>query len=135
MTETISILLPWPEYTLWPNSRSHWAVLAKARKQAKDVAFWTMKEQKLAFPLDAHIHLEYMPPTTRPYDMDNAMSSCKAYIDGMALASGADDANWHISHKKGNVRKPDGAVLVQLIVSETQAGLTPPTRQSGVVSR
>ena len=116
MTETISILLPWPEYTLWPNSRSHWAKLAKARKQAKDVAFWTVREQKLAFPLDAHIHLKYMPPTTRPYDMDNAMAACKAYIDGIALASGADDANWTISHKKGNVRKPDGAVLVQLII-------------------
>ena len=115
MTETISILLPWPEYTLWPNSRSHWAKLAKARKRAKEYVYYGMRDQKLVFPPDAHIHLSYHPPTTRPYDMDNAMAACKAYIDGMALASDADDANWTISHSKGNISKPGGVVLVRLI--------------------
>ena len=75
-----------------------------------------MMHQKLVFPLDAHIHLKYMPPTTRPFDVDNAMAACKAYIDGIALASGADDANWHISHSKGHLHKPGGAVMVQLII-------------------
>ena len=116
MTETISILLPWPEYTLWPNKKSHWAVLAKARREARKYAYYTMLNQKLVWPLDAHIHLTYLPPTTRVYDMDNAMGACKAYIDGMADASKCNDANWTISHNKGNVRKPDGAVLVQLII-------------------
>ena len=116
MTETISIRLPWPEYTLWPNKKSHWAKLAKARKQAKEYAFVVMKYQKLVFPPDAHIHLSYHPPTSRLYDMDNAMAACKAYIDGLAHASGANDANWTISHSKGNIAKPGGAVMVQLII-------------------
>ncbi len=90
-----SLILPWPAWALWPNSRVDRRAATKHRAKAKEYAFYEMLENKLRFPMDAKLLFEFVPPSrTKRFDLDNALAACKAYIDGIALASDCDDDQW-----------------------------------------
>ena len=96
--------LPWPPTGLSPNSRTHWAKLAKLKKQFRESWAWTAASQG-AYPISAdklHVTLEFVPPTRRAYDLDNALARCKSGIDGLADVLRVDDKHWTFTIKKGD---------------------------------
>lgn len=96
--------LPWPPTGLSPNSRLHWATLAKLKKQYREACAWTAMQQGAEpMPTDVRLHLALMffPPTRRDYDLDNALARMKSGLDGLADALRVDDRHWRLSIKKG----------------------------------
>jgi crossover junction endodeoxyribonuclease RusA len=83
MTAAISFGLPFPAKVLWPNGRpAHWAEKARAVKSARKAAW--------AAALAAGV--KSLPASGRyAIDADNAVSSLKASLDGIADALGVDD--------------------------------------------
>lgn len=98
------ITLPWPPAALSPNARTHWSVLARAKKayraacaaQAQAQGARRIKADRL------HLSLTFYPPTRRAYDLDNALARCKAGLDGLADVLGVDDSKWSLSIAKGD---------------------------------
>jgi len=115
MTAPLHILLPWPERVLWPNSRSHWAQLARARKWQRQEAAWRAKIAG-ARAMDCqslHVALTFHPETRRAFDLDNALAAMKAALDGIADVLQIDDSRWQFQIARGNAQKGAG-VLVQI---------------------
>lgn len=110
------LFLPWPDKRLSPNARVHWSVLARAKKSAKNVAFYTAKEAGLEKIGADRLAVKYsfFPPSNRNRDADNLIASMKAAQDGLALAIGLDDSKWDITiDHRGPVEK-NGMVKVEL---------------------
>ena len=110
------IFLPWPSKDLSPNARVHWSKLAKAKKKAKEAAFYIVKEAGIG-KIDADrltVRYSIFPPSRRKYDLDNIIASLKAAADGISLAIGIDDSQWAIHiEPRGPVEK-NGMVKVTL---------------------
>jgi crossover junction endodeoxyribonuclease RusA len=70
-------------------------------------------EWRSAHPVSLSVHLEFCPPDKRARDLDNCIASNKAALDGLALATGVDDARWHLSCSWGPVAR-GGAVVVKV---------------------
>lgn len=104
------VQFPWPSPVLSPNKRPHWATKADAFKAAKTLAFYATKESK--HPVALRFKLVFCPPNNRRRDADNLIASCKAYLDGMALAWGVDDSLFRWSFDFGPVI-PGGRVIVE----------------------
>jgi len=115
MTEAL-FYLPWPAKALSPNARVHWSVLARAKKSAKNTAFYLVKEAGIGKIEADSLSVQYTfyPPSRRAFDLDNALSSLKAASDGIALAVGVDDSAWTITIKKAGAIEKGGMVKVQL---------------------
>lgn len=115
----ITVTLPWPASCLSPNARGHWSKKAAAAAKARrDAAILCQMQGARALPWAAmSVALEFRAPTRRAYDLDNALSSCKSLLDGIADASGIDDSRWDYSIKRGEPVK-DGAVIVTLTPGE-----------------
>lgn len=102
-----TVSLPWPPKELSPNARVHWAKLAKAKKQYRQVAFWLAKEAKLQAPAKEliRVDLTFFAPTKHARDRDNLLASMKAGLDGLADALGIDDQCFdpkvHIAEQTG----------------------------------
>ena len=104
----MNITLPWPPSGLSPNARNHWAKLAKLKKQYRETCAWAAMSQG-AHPIKAerlHLVLEFVPPTRRAYDLDNALARVKAGLDGLADVLMVDDGKWSLTIKKA----PDGVI-------------------------
>ena len=116
----ITVILPWPASCLSPNARGHWTKKAAAAAKARrDAAILCQMQGARALPWAAmSVALEFRAPTRRAYDLDNALSSCKSLLDGIADASGIDDSLWSYSIKRGEPVK-GGAVVVTLTRSES----------------
>lgn len=102
------IILPWPPTALSPNARGHWSKLAKAKKAYREACAWTAKLHG-ASPIQAdrlHLTLEFVPPSRRAFDLDNALASCKAGLDGLADVLCVDDSRWSLTIRKA----PDGEI-------------------------
>jgi crossover junction endodeoxyribonuclease RusA len=109
---TFTVILPWPDRVLHPNSRCHWARKAKAVNRHRVLAGWNAKAA--SFPklyVEAlKVTVIFSPPDNRARDLDGMLSSIKAYLDGIADVVGVDDSKWHIEMcrglptKGGNVR-------------------------------
>ncbi len=118
------LILPWPDRILHPNSRPHWAQLAKAKKSARGAAFLATKAAwaGASFP-DGRLHLwiDFYAPDKRRRDDDGLLSSMKAARDGIADALGIDDSRF-ISHPyiKSEVRK-GGQVEIRISVMSDDA--------------
>jgi len=96
----MKITLPWPDRTLHPNARVHWAKLAKAKKAAREAAYWSVKQIGLVhtFPEGRlHLWIDFYPPDRRKRDDDGLLASMKAARDGIADALGIDDSRF-VSH-------------------------------------
>jgi hypothetical protein len=113
-SETVKLALPWPMRSLSPNARAHWADKASAAKRSRHVAWaLTLAALKGSKPdwKAVAIHWEFHPKTANRPDDDNAISSCKAYRDGISDALGINDAKFTTTHSMGEPVK-GGAVLV-----------------------
>jgi crossover junction endodeoxyribonuclease RusA len=101
---TVELTLPWPPAKLSPNARAHWSVLARAKKAYREACYWTAWEQG-ARPINTkvdglHLTLEFVPPSRRAYDLDNALARMKSGLDGVRDVLGVDDSRWSLTIKK-----------------------------------
>lgn len=108
----IYFTLPWPDSRLSPNSRTHWRPKAEAAKVAKRTAFYMSLQAQpddgammpdLASP---HVLLRFHPVNRGRRDLDNAIASCKAYLDGIAASLKVDDSKFRLSAQMDEPRQP-----------------------------
>lgn len=102
MLVDLNLTLPWPPRGLNPNARLHWAVLAKLKAKYKDACAWTATQQGARKLNSDRLHLDitFSAPSRRAYDLDNALASIKAGLDGLADVLGVDDSRWSLSIRK-----------------------------------
>lgn len=113
---TATLTLPWPDRRLSPNARVHWAALAKAKKAAKKVAYYTVEDADIGkIPSDRLlVRYSFFPPSNRRFDMDNLVASMKAYADGISDAVGIDDSAWTLCIAPLGPVEKNGMVKVEL---------------------
>ncbi|AEH79074.1 endonuclease [Sinorhizobium meliloti] len=113
---TAEIFLPWPDRRLSPNSRGHWVTLARAKKKAKQDAYFAALEAGVGkIKADAiTVRYSFFPPTHRSYDLDNLVASMKAAADGIAMAIGVDDSKWRLEIAPRGPIERNGMVKVDL---------------------
>lgn len=112
----MKFFLPWPDKTLSPNSRPHWAKLSKAKKKAKHDAYYLALEAGLG-RIEADtvaVNLTFYPPDRRPRDGDNLLASHKAALDGISQALGVDDSKFRVSFGMAGAIEKNGMVKVEL---------------------
>jgi len=90
------VIVPWPPKECSPNARVHWSKKAKAAKAYKHTCWALAKEASLKVDWDGKVHLwvTFVPPDRRIRDVDNAVSSIKNGLDGIAMAIGIDDSRF-----------------------------------------
>jgi crossover junction endodeoxyribonuclease RusA len=66
-----------------------------------------------AAPEFPNVKVTFHPPDNRRRDTDNMLASCKASLDGLALAMGVDDADWNLTIARADPVK-GGAVVVEI---------------------
>lgn len=118
-----TIFLPWPDRRLSPNARGHWSSLARAKRSAKEAAFYLTKQAGVE-KIQAEsltVRYSFFPPSRRAYDLDNLVASMKAAADGIALAIGVDDSKWNIAVSPRGPVERNGMVKVDLEWSEEAA--------------
>lgn len=98
----MTITLPLPDPGLSPNARLHWAQKRKLVEQARYdgwIATMEVWRPMAPLPLPARIplSLSFVVPDHRRRDLDNLVSSCKAYLDGVADALGVDDSRFDLA--------------------------------------
>jgi len=122
----LTVALSRPGRVLSPNSRSHWSAKQRAVREARSRARLMMLKQRR----DAE-ELCLLPEGWRPMrydvtwfywggtgpDADNALASCKAYLDGCADALGVNDRVLDCAgiHRVKD-RVQDGTVLIRFYV-------------------
>jgi hypothetical protein len=88
-----ALTLPWPNRTLHPNARVHWAALAKARKVARQdahalalAAGW----RSGVVPSDGRLHLwiDFYPPDRRRRDDDDCWRASRPRATGLPMRWG-----------------------------------------------
>lgn len=110
----MSLTLPWPSNKLSPNARTHYAVKMKITAAHKEKGYMIAKVAALEKPLEPvrqHVKILFHAPDRRKRDLDNLLSSCKAYLDGIALAYGINDSLFRpITIDFANETYPQGKV-------------------------
>lgn len=105
------ITLPWPPRELSPNARVHWAKRAKHVKACRLLAYWAAVSEG---PIPgAKVAITFNPPDNRRRDLDGMLSQIKAFLDGIADATGVDDSKWALAITKGAI-VPGGQVVVEV---------------------
>jgi hypothetical protein len=97
--DSIVIELGWPAKELWPNgSYGNRYAIARARKAAREEAFWATKYVK---PLSwkhggqpIAIHIIGHTKTANAVDAQNLIIGLKAHFDGIADALGVNDKHF-----------------------------------------
>lgn len=112
----LTIILPWPPKELNPNSRVHWLKLAHHKKSYREVCAWNAMDQGARqIKADSlHLTLEFVPPSRRPFDLDNALAQMKSGLDGLADVLGVDDSNWSLTIRKAPAGEIGGMVNVTI---------------------
>lgn len=92
----MTIVLPIPHRDLWPNSRKHWRVKAKAVSQARHAAYLATYSMIQSLRLTGALTftgygVAVFYPDRRRRDDDNMLASLKSHRDGIADALGVDD--------------------------------------------
>lgn len=113
-TEKPVLSLPWPPSALSPNTRQHWAKLAKAKKSYRAACYWRAYEQGVRRIEAERLQVAFVfyAPTKRRYDLDNLVARLKSGIDGLADLVGVDDSRWRMTFEMGEPVK-GGLVLVR----------------------
>jgi hypothetical protein len=92
------VVLPWPDRNLHPNSSTHWAALAKAKKKARRDAHLVAKAagwHQAQWPEGRlHVWIDGYAKDRRRRDHDGFLASLKAHLDGIADAMGVDDSRF-----------------------------------------
>ena len=102
--EMTELTLAWPPRELSPNARTHWAVLAKAKRTYREACAMTAIRQgaKRIGADELHLTLTFYPPSRRAFDLDNALSRMKSGLDGLADVLGVDDSRWSLTIRKAD---------------------------------
>jgi crossover junction endodeoxyribonuclease RusA len=112
----ITILLPWPDSALSPNSRSMWGKI-KATEYARVNGCYEMLQQAygaICPPGPLVCKYRFYPPSKRWFDDDNLIASMKAWRDGIFdFWGGNDHAVIETRGRRCEVRK-GGAVEVTI---------------------
>lgn len=87
----IHLILPYPPSELNPNKRLHWGAKTKIRSAEKQMGFTLASRYKGKLNGNIPLSLTFHASTNRSYDLDNALASCKAAIDGLAAGLGVND--------------------------------------------
>ena len=79
-----------------PNARVHYMKLANVKRNQKDVMMATVLEMpsmdRPDEPMEkAHLTITFHAADKRRRDIDNLLSGCKAYIDGLVAAGVIED--------------------------------------------
>ena len=92
----MTIVLPYPDKSLWPNGRAHWAVKAREAKKLRTAAAWATKAANPSFGNGPFaLHITCFPKRTGPApDADNIIAASKAALDGIADALGVNDRHF-----------------------------------------
>jgi len=91
----MTVTLGWPSRALSPNARTHWATLARARKDARKEGYIAARSAGvLAGVSSVCIQVTFIPPDARRRDLDNLIASLKPHLDGISDAIGIDDSRW-----------------------------------------
>ena len=115
------IVLAYPDRLLSPNGRAHWAAIARAKKAARQSASWATiaaagSKANLA-PYQAHeriaVGVKFYPADNRRRDIDNALASLKAALDGISDALGIDDSRFIIVPQ---MMASDGRARVEVVL-------------------
>lgn len=61
-----------------------------------------------------HIALTFYPPNKRRRDLDGCISSCKAYLDGLADGLGVDDSRFTLSARLSEICAHGGEVVINV---------------------
>lgn len=113
------IFLPWPSSKLSPNSRQHWASLARAKREYRHDCFWAARkhgaEHSSAESLTVKITIH--PPDARRRDTDNILASLKSGLDGVADAIGIDDSRWTLVICPVGEKRKGGAIILEVTES------------------
>ena len=114
--KTASIFLPWPDRRLSPNARHHWAQVARAKKSAKQAAYYTTLEAGIGKIKADSITVRYSfyPPSRRLFDLDNLVASMKAAADGISQTIGIDDSKWNLNVSPRGPIEKNGMVKIDL---------------------
>lgn len=110
------ILLPWPARVVHPNSRAHWRRRAAATKLMRHDACVVAKAAKLRVgDGPVHVTLTFHPADKRRRDLDGCITSCKAYLDGLADALGVDDNRFTLSARMSDICAHGGEVKFEVL--------------------
>ncbi len=84
----ITITIPLPDRVLSPNGRAHWGRIARAKKHARELAYYLALQAGSAGERweAADLVATFWHRTKRTRDRDNALASLKAHIDGIVAA-------------------------------------------------
>ena len=113
------IELPYPHKILWPNGRTlsqgyRASETKKHRQWAHDATLaWRGRDHR---PIEGQIDvlITVYPKNRGPVpDGDNAMASCKAFLDGIADALGLNDRNF-VPRVQFGERTQHGKIVVSL---------------------
>ena len=115
MTESKTIILPWPPKELSPNARVHWAKKASAVKSYRKTC-WIMALSHSVVRLESTIRLKvtFSPPDKRSRDLDNCIASVKAMFDGLADAWKVNDRQFSVEYNMGKPLRR-GEVIVEIV--------------------
>jgi len=105
------IRLGWPARGLHPNSRTDRRSATESRQKARAEGWAEAKRAGLPALPDAHVEITFYPPDNRRRDVDGMFSSIKSHLDGIAKATGVDDAGWTFTLSKAE-RVKGGAVML-----------------------
>jgi Holliday junction resolvase RusA-like endonuclease len=114
-----TITLPWPDKRLSPNARLGWRGALRVKRSAKNEAVIETLRQVGGngfrfFDGAIKATITFYPPDKRRRDRDNMVASFKAYQDGIAYATAADDSRWVPTYHVGPPEAP-GRVVVALV--------------------
>ena len=122
----IEIKLPWPPTVLSPNSRAHWATVAKSKKRYRQAcALYSISQMRGSAPQplpadgELALALEFFPPSARKMDRDNLLARMKAGLDGVCDALAIDDARFE--PVTVSMKKPLRAGMVRVVISNEGA--------------
>ena len=112
------VILSWPNPVLSPNARPNRMAKARSTKKAREEAFYSARAAGVyrAGPQETATGISLRFLLCRPnvqIDKDNAIASCKAFLDGIADALGVRDNLLEVDWSLGPVEKP-GAVIVDV---------------------
>lgn len=118
------LFLPWPPRELSPNTRQHWARLAKAkahyRATCRVVAMDMAAGRKVASGSLA-ARIQFCPPNRRRFDRDNLLARMKSGLDGVCDALGIDDSRFaSLTVTTGEVMR-GGVVSVEIVALRQDA--------------
>jgi crossover junction endodeoxyribonuclease RusA len=92
----IKLVFPYPPSGLNPNKRLHWAQKVKMKNQQKDLGYCVASRFKDEFigAKTISLLLVFYAESKRPFDLDNALASCKALIDGISKGLNFNDKDF-----------------------------------------